>query len=314
MSGSAPCRAAVLGANGQDGTYLCKLLGGQGRQVSAVGRQDELRHPEVAGPVSYVAQDLRDQRGLAALLRELRPDRIYHFAAVHQSAEGEGYEAVFEDMWSVNVVSVQTCLEYARAHPDCRVLYGSSGRIFGVPLPARVSEDTPHRGGELYAESKIAATRLIDYYRRTHGLNASAVHLFNHESRLRAETFFIPRLVEALRSALADRASSRLKTLDFYCDWGSAEEYMGIALQSLEVAPREDYVLASGRTLLARTLADTLFGSHGLDYRDFVETEDPPGRNEPYFVSVEKCKRLVGRAPVVTIEEVCEESLGVPVE
>lgn len=300
----------MLGANGQDGTFLCKLLQDRVSNVSGVGRQEKLRYEAIAGPVAYHALDLRDQGELAALLRDVRANRIYHFAAVHQSTEGGGLETAFEDLWSVNVVSVQTSLEYIRSsNPACRLIYGSSGRVFGAPLPADIDEGTAHKGGDLYGESKIAASRLIDYYRRVHGVEASVVHLFNHESLLRPEDFFIPRLVEALRQAITKEGTSHLRTLDFWCDWGSAEEYMDIVLAMLEAAPGEDFVLASGRTVLARSLADSLFRSHGLDHRDFLVTSGSWSPAEPYSVSIGKCRRLVGRVPVVTIEEVCVEAL-----
>ena len=303
-------RALVLGANGQDGTFLCRSLATRGYEVHGVGRQRGPREPIE----HYHQVDLRSTVGLAAVLTLVRPSVVFHLAAVHNRA-GLPYEEIFGDMLTVNVSSVHVVLEYLRRRaPGGRLVFASSAKAFGSPLPAVVDEGTPRRSDCLYAITKNAAAELIAYYRRTHAVAGSILYFFNHESELRPAGFFIPKVVDALRRALADSGSpEEFDTLDFHCDWGSAEEYMDVTIDVLERAPNDDFVVATGRSLHARALVDALFAHHGLRSADWVRERQPDRRGDgPYRVDVSKLARLVGRRPAIGIEALVERLVAAP--
>jgi GDPmannose 4,6-dehydratase len=145
---------------------------------------------------------------------------------------------------------------------------------------------------------------------------ASLVYFFNHESALRPPEFFFPKLIACLVGAIRGQAEpTTFGTLDFCRDWGSAEEYMDLAVDMLEKAPGEDFVLATGRCTQARELVRKLFAEYGLDYRLFIREQATAGApSEPYVASTAKLRDLVGRTPQVGIEEVVRamvrEALG----
>jgi GDPmannose 4,6-dehydratase len=58
--------------------------------------------------------------------------------------------------------------------------------------------------------------------------------------------------------------TEQFHTLEFYCDWGSADEYMGIAIDVVERAPGEDFVIAAGRTVHSPVLIEQLFMKHEI--------------------------------------------------
>jgi GDPmannose 4,6-dehydratase len=304
----------VLGGNGQDGVYLTRALLKRARSVVAVDMQPGPREPVADPRFRYASLDLRRRDALAALLAEERPSHVFHFAAVHASASGEPYERRFGDMLDVNVASVHVVLEHLRAHGG-RLLYASSIKAFGEPPPRRIDETTPRHSTCLYGVSKNAATDLILYYRRVHGVLASVVFLGNHESPLRPAEFFIPKIARSIARAKARPAveATTVRTLDFHCDWGSAEEYADIAVDLLDRAPAEEVVMGTGRTVHARTLCSGLFASAGLDATRYLRETDgapPADRPEPYALSPEKLERLVGRRPRRTVESVVEEIVG----
>jgi GDPmannose 4,6-dehydratase len=284
--------ALVLGANGQDGTYLVRSLLRRGRDVVAAGVEPG---PRFADHGRYAAIDLRDGTALARLLAEVKPTEVYHFAAIHKSAGGAPYEDRFGDMLAVNVATVHVVLEQLRRSPG-RLLYASSIKAFGEPPPARVDESTPHRSDCLYAVTKNAAYELIAYYRRVHGVPGSVIYFGNHESPLRPAEFFIPKLARALRGEAVS-----FYTLDFYCDWGSAEEYADICVDVLERAAGEDFVMGTGRCVHARELTE------GLGLTNVTTTSTATNeRPAPYELDVSKLERLV-RRPQRRIEDVVEE-------
>jgi GDPmannose 4,6-dehydratase len=300
--------AVVLGCNGQDGTFLCRRLLRAGKgYVVGVGRQERPRESYDPSRFRYFSINLTGQsNALREVLTVARPQRIFHVAAVHASAGSAAYETVFESMLAVNVRSLHTVLEYLRtSDPAARLVYASSSKVFGVPPPVVVNERSPRVGACLYGITKNVAGDLIQYYRKAHGVLVSQLFLFNHESELRPMGFFIPKLVQCLRAA--DRRESTrhyFHTLQFYCDWGSADEYMGIMLEVIESAVGQDFVLATGRTVHARALVQGLFAARGLPMAEYVgETTNEAGPH--YDVDIGKLKSIA-LYPKIGIEELVE--------
>jgi GDPmannose 4,6-dehydratase len=302
-------RALVLGCNGQDGSFLVEHLLRRGYEVTGVSRQEHPRYN--AGRFSYAALDLRRADALRDLLNERRPHLIFHVAAVHGEA-GTRYEAIWQDMLAVNVGATHVCLEYLRTcRPQGGLLYAGSGKIFGPDYPRRMTERSRTRSSCLYTVAKNASRELIACYRRDHAIRASVLHLFNHESERRGSNFFIPTLVCALECALSSRTSStEIDTLQFYCDWGAAEEYMDIAVDVAERALGNDMIVATGRTWWAADLARELFARHGLDYRRHLRERRTRSEGAPpYRVSVERLRSLIGRVPELEAIDVCSNML-----
>jgi GDPmannose 4,6-dehydratase len=283
-------------------------LKARGHRVIGAGR----RAPTDAVVDQHETVDLSRPDTLGPLLARHHPDLIFHAAAVHGSA-GSAYEESWLDMLAVNTGSLHPILEYARTlNPQARIVYLGSGKVYGPQYPAVVSEDSPRAGTCLYTTTKMASEGLIGHYRRAHGVKASVIHTFNHESERRPAGFFTARLADALATALAAPGSvTRLHTLDFHCDWGSAREFMDIAVDAAERAPGVDFILGSGRTLVGRDLAHRFFARHGLDADRHIETAVPPGppQDAPYQVDLTRLETHLGRRPVETIETVLDRML-----
>lgn len=300
--------ALVLGANGQDGSYLCEALCARGYAVTAMGRQPKARWPVEGTSYTYRACDIGDMAALAALLRDTKPGIVFHVAAIHGPA-GFDYEAVWESAHLVNTLSVHAVLAHIhRENPGCGLVYASSSKVFGSPMPALVDETSPRLSTCIYSTTKNAAHSLIDYYRTRHGVAASALYLFNHESPRRDAAFFIPRVAAALAAARNGAGSkSRLHTLDFTADWGDAREYMDLSIDVAERALGADYVMATGVSWNARQMVDAVFRRHGLDYAAHVETAvDGPAAPATQAVNT-RLLHAIGRAPSHSILDLVEE-------
>jgi GDPmannose 4,6-dehydratase len=298
-------RSLILGINGQDGQIMAENLLSLGDEVYGLGRQEFFAQEKFKGNVTYYQIDLINQDRLKSLLIKINPTRIYHFAAVHGSAQNNSYEQVFSVMLDVNVKTVHTILEYLRSNLSSQLIYASSGKVFGNPLPDVVSEITPLNGSCLYSISKITAGNLIDYYRLKHNVKAAIYYYFNHESSLRGDDFFIRKVSAALRAAIQDKSHrAYFHSLDFFCDWGEAYEYMDLTRIASEVAPSEDLVIATGRSVHARKLVSELFYRYGLDYINHIEEKAPLGmQTKKFIVDVNKLKKIV-RAPEISVEKI----------
>ncbi len=314
-------KALIIGVDGQDGSYMAEYLLSKKCSVIGVGRRDAPVVGENFSDIKYEQCDVRDAGRLGDVLNEHQPDRIYHLAAVHGSS-GYIYEDGWQDALAVNLGAVHICLEYIRKHaPAARLLYASSLKAFGSPSPKQISENTPKISDCLYSITKNAAEDLITYYRRQHGVRASCLYLFNHESPRRAPNFFLPRVTAMLAAALKGEANdNHLASLDFACDWGSAKEFMELGAALLEEEPNQDYVMATGRTWTGSEFVEALFGTAGLDWRQHLQISKTIG-SEPvhlYQADISRMNAVLGRGPEVGVLDVARwilrENHGIDLE
>ncbi|CFX56035.1 putative GDP-mannose 4,6-dehydratase [Candidatus Filomicrobium marinum] len=271
-------RSLVIGANGQDGSYLAEHLLRCGCRVVGLGRQAQSRFiPGTTPGYTYVPVDLsRDRETLPDLLVRSRPDRIYHFAAVH-GASGFAYEEHGQDALQVNIGSVHQVLEYIRTtNPEACLLYASSVKAFNAKPAGRVHEELPRHSTCLYSITKNAATDLIGYYRHHHNVRATTLFLANHESPRRPSHYVLPRITQMLAAALSgEQPSDPLRSLNFSCDWGSSAEFVELGTRLLEVSPNQDYVMATGRTWTGFELVRELFSLAERDWQNHLPVLEP---------------------------------------
>ena len=306
-------KSVVFGANGQDGSFLVEILSAQGHEVLGLGRQAAARYPVSSSNYRYEMVDLRDAEATREVLEGFRPDRVFHVAAVH-GAYGYSYEKAWRDTLAVNVGALHVALEFARqssARPS--IIYASSAKVFGDRLTGRITERSCRHSSCLYSITKNTAESLIEYYRVIHGVSASIAFFFNHESQRRPTEFFIPTIVSALAAAIKDHTHRiNVKTLDFYCDWGSASEYMEFLVEMSDLPPPgQDVIIATGRTMYGRDFVSRLFACYGLVYRRHIEQEryeSEPAAIE-FSASTEKLAQILGRTPRRDIFKVCQSIL-----
>lgn len=285
--------ALVLGVNGQDGSYIAEVLLERGYSVTGIGRLSEPRWIDPSR-FRYVQLDAADSDALDSLLAETTPHRIYHMAAVHGS-DGHAYEGVWGQALALNVGSVHTCLEHMRRRsPFTRLFYPSSSKAFGNPPPAEIDETTPRVGACLYSITKNAATDLIHYYRSQHDSWACVAYYFNHDSPRRPGSYFLPRLCAQIAASLHNEPAPTVKTLDFWCDWGSSWEFMELTVDLMELEVPQDVVMATGRPVYAADLACAL--------AELVGASQPPLPPQTYNCPATRARthelqRVLGRVP-----------------
>lgn len=264
-------RALVTGAGGQDGAYLCRDLLAAGWQVQAALRPGfgeaslwRLRELDLLGQprLELIALDVRDALACADAVRSLRPQLLYHLAAVSSVAR-----AAQDPLDSVNSNGMGTLhlLQAVQRHSaDTHFVLASSGEIF-VPQNGIVDESSALQARHPYALSKLLAHAAVRTYRDSFALRASAAILFNHESPLRDAAFVTRKIAAAVarRSAGHDEVL-QLGNLAAQRDFGYAPDYVA-ALQQLAAREQpEDFVFASGQVASIRQFATLAYASAGI--------------------------------------------------
>jgi len=163
----------VTGATGQIGSELTlelRRLYGDENVVAAFHRTPLPPPLKDSGP--SVRLDVADRAELEKVVRNYKPDVIYHLAAI-LSAKGEENPAA---AWRVNLDGLYNVLEVARAGGVRQVFWPSSIAVFGPKTP---KEDTPQDTvlcpTTMYGVTKAAGEYLCDYYARRYGLDVRGV-------------------------------------------------------------------------------------------------------------------------------------------
>jgi GDPmannose 4,6-dehydratase len=261
-------RALVLGAAGQDGSYLAELLVRRDYAVTGLVRRpvdDEL--PNLAGVRDQVALargDVADAAFVRDLVGAVRPHEIYNLASTSTLARS------WEDPIGCahdTGLAVAGLLEAIRStDPSIRLLQASSAQLFGDPAQTPQSETTPFRPADPYAAAKLYAHSMVAIYRERHGLHASSAVLFNHESPRRPVTY-VSRKVTRAAAAMARGGEEPLVLGDLAAvrDWSFAGDFVEAMWRMLQADEPGDLVLASGVGHTVGDLVDVAFAAAGVD-------------------------------------------------
>lgn len=238
-------RALITGSDGQDGSYLCDSLTEDGWDICKITRHGVFLNNRNESPVN-----LTDAAAIDAIINEFQPHQIYHLAAHHHSAEQSDQDSIgtLRKSFQVHVDAFLGILEGVARHvPKCRVFYAASSHVFGVPVDAPQTEETPLNPVCAYGVSKFAGIKIGQLFRNQHGVHACSGILYNHESPRRAKTFLIPSIVEQGMAIKKGEANSiSVGNLDARVDWGYAPDYVDAMRRILEVDGADDYIVASG--------------------------------------------------------------------
>jgi GDPmannose 4,6-dehydratase len=297
-------RALVVGSGGQDGRLVTDLLTERGYLVAGVERTlFRIGHD------AHPAIDILNAGQVAAAIADVRPDEIYYLAAFHHSSEEREIDELLLHGRSheCHVQGLINILEAVRrgGHP-ARLFYAASSHVFGDPDISPQDERTPLNPNCIYGITKTAGIHLCRYYRRVHGVHASAGILYNHESRYRRKEFVSQKIVRGALDIKAGRAEKLvLGNLSAAVDWGYAPDYADAMTRILALTEPDDFVIASGAPHTVLDFVRAAFEPLGLDWRAHVE--ERPGlitkRKSNLVGDASKLRSATGWQPSVSFEE-----------
>jgi GDPmannose 4,6-dehydratase len=309
--------ALVTGITGQDGVYLTRLLLGHGYRVVGLVQPGSSSPGALAsqlGPVELVAGDLRDVDSLATAVEAANPDEVYNLAGVSSVAQSWQHPELTAEVNALGVLRlVRALLDYGeRTGQTPKLLQASSGEMFGSPEFSPQDETTPLRPRNPYAVSKAFAHEIVSTYRSGHGMFASTVILYNHESPLRPATF-VTRKITGTVAAISRGAADRLVlgSLDVRRDWGHAADYVRAMWLALQHDVPGDYIVATGTDHSVGEFVAEAFAVVDIkDWERFV-VSDPalvrPTDAAALVGNPARAREVLGWEPAIGFEELVRE-------
>ena len=256
----------VTGSRGQDGSYLRELIGID-RSIGIINPQTKKETTKkVPGELSI---DLSDYKAVLEILTRFQPDTIFHLAASHGPSGQMTYSSQDKElMHKVHVLGTQNLLRASlELKLDTNVVLAGSKRIFGEPSYDLVAdEQTPPNPIDFYGETKLMAWDLVREFRKNHGVAASFLILFNHESPRRPEGYLSQSLSSQLAQILSGTSDQvKVNNANARADWSDARDVVKFMHEIGDKKICEDFVVGSGRCLSVMELINGACKELGMD-------------------------------------------------
>jgi len=267
--------ALITGVTGQDGTYLAKLLLGKDYKVIGIVRSNRcfnmqnFQYLGIENDIIIEELDLLDMANIIRIIQKYKPDEIYNLAA--QSSVGLSYSQPI-GTFSFNTMSVNNILECIRLFsPDTKLYQASSSEMYGRVDSMPIKVETPMHPISPYGVSKMAAHFMVSTYRESYDIYASNGILFNHESYLRSDNFFIKKVIKD-SIAIKNKTLKELRVgnLNVKRDFGYAPKYVEVMWQMMQLNKADDFIICSGQSILLKDIVEYIFDKMNLDKKLIV--------------------------------------------
>jgi GDPmannose 4,6-dehydratase len=246
---------------------------------------------------------------LFSILARHEFDECYHLAA--QSFVAESFADGFSTM-TTNINGTHYMLAALREiQPRCKFYFAGSSEMFGKVREVPQRETTPFHPRSPYGISKVAGFYLTMNYREAYGMFCCNGILFNHEGPRRGFEFVTRKITSAVaRIKLGLSKGLQIGNLEAKRDWGHAADYVRAMHLMLQQPAPDDYVVATGEAHSVREFCELAFARVGLDYREFVISDEQfyrPAEVDVLIGDAAKARTAWKWSPSYTFRQLVEE-------
>lgn len=184
-------RVLVTGAAGYVGRAVVVALAAAGQEPVALVHSHSDGLPV---GVEVRAADLTDPGSLAGSVVGF--DAVCHLAGATRARESWEQPGRYFSVNTAGTIALLTAMEAAGVQ---RIVFASTGSIYGTPERQPMDESLPDDPPHPYAGSKLAAEQAVEWQARAGGLGVTVLRLFNVAGRLDPDsTRIVPRVLAAV--------------------------------------------------------------------------------------------------------------------
>lgn len=314
-------RALIIGANGQDASYLAEMLIEKDYEVIGTVRRNSvpesqttrIEHLFSKNKIKLQYLDLTDPLSVESVISEHQADEIYHIAA--QSHVQISFDLPKYTL-DVNAGGTLSILEAVRKFSKhSKIYHAATSEMFGNSCDSDgyQRETTPLIPVSPYGCSKLYAHSLCHNYRNAYNMFICSGILFNHESPRRGINFVTNKVVrEAVRIKLGLSNKLVIGNLEASRDWGHSKDYVESMWLMLQQDKPDDYVVATGISKTVNDLVNYVFDKLDLDRNRYVFSDEKFMRPEElHFLRGDssKARNKLGWKPRYTFESMIDEMI-----
>lgn len=252
----------ITGATGFAGSHLAERLLSNGFEVWGTHIDVSLENVSALHDLKLVKCDLLDGKAAASVIKDVKPDAVFHLAA--QSSPSVSYSNPAETL-KVNIFSTLNLFEAVASHsPDTVVVNAGSGDEYGEAagdeLP--LTETSELRPANPYAVSKVTQDMLAYQYWKSRGVKAIRCRPFNHLGPMQSPNFVVPsftKQIAEIEAGLNPEKVIKVGNLDGSKDFLDVRDVVSAYELLMDKGVcGEVYNICSGRTIKIREILDTL--------------------------------------------------------
>jgi GDP-4-dehydro-6-deoxy-D-mannose reductase len=309
-------RVLITGVSGFVGSHTADYLlehsddeiFGLRRMNSSLRNLKHLAHGE-NGRFRLLIGDLIDRTSLLKVVRDVKPDRIYHFGALSWVTPSWDLPAAYMETNAIGTINLFEALREAGCTP--RLLVSCTPEEYG-DVPAElipITEETRLYPVNPYAASKVAQDAVCQTYFASYGFPVIRTRAFNHEGPRRdilgANASFAYQIARIERGL--QEPPVRVGNLEATRNFTDVRDTVRAYCLAMEKGvPGELYLIGSQQIYTMEQCLKTLIALSPL--RDRITYTVDPERVRPTELNTligrfEKFERLTGWRPAIPFED-----------
>jgi len=292
-------RILILGATGQDGSFMAKYMHQKNYLVHCVVRKSATGNlknlNDVIGKKNLFIHhgDLLDLMSIERIIRKVKPHEIYNFADqdhVRWSFEIPSYS------FDVTGSSVVKILEIIKNFSSkTKFFQPLSSNIFGNSRKRKQNESENFSPLSIYALGKVTAYYACQMYRDVYNLKIYNAIFYNHESEIRPEEYVTRKITKAVaRIYYGKQKHLFLGDIRAKIDWGYAKDYIKAAYKIMQLSNPDIFIIATGKSYSVEYFVKKCFQYVGLNYKKHLKINKKflrPSKNTTLVGDTSKAKK-----------------------
>ena len=250
-------RALIIGISGQDGTILTNLLYEKGYEVFgtriiSTRIKDEDTQSEIYISKAKISEiDLSISEICFNYLNSIRPDVIYHLAAVHGSSSQMSLieKNNSNQMYNCHVELTKNLLEWIKSYPKVRLCLALTSQMY-TPTNSNYKIDlkSEFNPQNYYAETKLEGFKNLRYYRTKFNIFATGLILFNHTSIYAKNDYLFKQLArQIVKFKENSQPSIFIRNANQEIDISDAFEVCDAIYLASQYETARDFIITSGK-------------------------------------------------------------------
>lgn len=245
----------VTGGAGFVGSALVRLLIQNGFKVIVFDNLCRGMRANLAGlPVELVVGDICNQRAITQCVNTVRPEIIYHLAAMHFIPDCNRYRSA---CLKNNVVGTENVLVAAERSAVKRIIMPSSMAVYPITDSA-LSENHPVGPYDIYGETKAINEMQLKRWATSTGNNSIAVRLANVYGPRETNAHVIPVIMDQIKEGIT---ALSLGNIDTFRDYIYTDDVARALVMLGDLEEKENfhvYNLGTGREYSVRQIIEIL--------------------------------------------------------
>lgn len=280
-------RALVIGALGQDGSFICDILLKNNYEVFGLIKPSS-DNKRFNPKVNYIQDKISN---IDSVIRTINPNHIYNFMGVTDIFDPwDNPVKVYEDNFLTPVKIIESIKKF---NIKIKYLQASSSLVFGSTDKSPQNELSERNPVYNYGMAKKFTDDFIKLYREKFNMHLNSVILYPHESERRGDNFFSKKIIKgAIDIKLGNKKIIEVGDLHSLRDIGYAEDYMNACFKIMNLDYSDDYVIGTGKLTKNIDFIKIVFSKLNIDFEKHIIVNEYLKRDYDLSNLVADCSKL----------------------